>query len=277
MSQSTDANQSSTDTSSDADTDAAFHAIIESSIIREYFDPLDTLADETRVDLRPGEIHSRMQDPAKVAMADVALSSDAFDHYEVGEEGIRLGVKLERMKRILGFADDPDDLVEFELDAETRRLTVRIGESFEWEISLVDPTKIRAEPDAPTDLPTDTAATIEGRDYSRAVEAADMTADFVALEADAATDEFRFEGADDLETTHVRFGSEDRLDDGDLEAARSLFSVPYLSEFDDAIDAGDEVRVELGTDVPTRLGFDFADGAGEAEFVLAPRLDTSED
>jgi len=45
-----------------------------------------------------------------------------------------------------------------------------------------------------------------------------------------------------------------------------------MKDLNKAIDAGDEVSVELGEEFPINLFFDIAEGNGSVRFMLAPRI-----
>lgn len=259
-------------TQTQTDDSIAFEAIVPAADLQEFLEPLSTIADEANIEVRDAEIAAAVPDHSNVAMADVTLSSDAFESYRPGGGDLVLGVKLERLDDVLGFADG-DDLVHLQLDQVTRLLEVQIN-GFEWELALIDPDKVRSAPDSRPDAAFETVVGLEGSDVSDAISATDMTSDHVALRGDAETEAFVLEAQGDLERSSVAFGPEERLDDVDEEIAdcESLFSLKYLDEFEDAIDGDDEVVLRIGDDVPLFVEFDLVDGEGEAQFMLAPRL-----
>ncbi|MFB6170381.1 MAG: DNA polymerase sliding clamp, partial [Haloarculaceae archaeon] len=139
-----------------------------------------------------------------------------------------------------------------------------------YTLALIDPDSIRQEPDLPDlDLPADVV--LEGRDINRAVTAADMVSDHIALGVDAAEEVFYVDAEGDTDDVHFELGREDLID---LTAgeAYSLFSLDYLKDMNKAIPGDAEVRMELGEEFPVKLHFEFAEGQGQVTYMLAPRI-----
>ena len=164
---------------------------------------------------------------------------------------------------------DAGQLVQLELDEETRKLHVQI-EGLEGTLALIDPDSIRQEPDLPDlDLPANVV--VEGADIARAVKAADMVSDHIALGVDADEELFYVDAEGDTDDVHLELTREDLIDltAGD---ARSLFSLDYLQDMNKAIPSDAEVTMELGEEFPVKLHFDIAEGEGSVTFMLAPRI-----
>ena len=199
-------------------------------------------------------------------MVDMHLSRDAFESYET--DGGVIGVDLSRLEEFAGMAD-AGQLVQLELDEETRKLNVQI-EGLEGTLALIDPDSIRQEPDLP-DLDLSSTIVLEGRDIARAVKAADMVSDHIALGVDPDEEVFYVDAEGDTDDVHLELGEEDLID---LVAgeARSLFSLDYLKDMNKAIPSDAEVTVELGQEFPVKLHFDIAEGEGNVTYMLAPRI-----
>jgi proliferating cell nuclear antigen len=164
---------------------------------------------------------------------------------------------------------DSGQLVELELNEETRKLRIQIG-GLEYTLALIDPDSIRQEPDIPDlDLPAE--ITLQGRDIDRAVTAADMVSDHIALGVDVEDEHFYVDAKGDTDDVHFQL---DRVDLIDLEVgeAHSLFSLDYLKDMNKAIPKDAEVRIELGEEYPVKLHFSIAEDQGQVTFMLAPRI-----
>jgi proliferating cell nuclear antigen len=112
---------------------------------------------------------------------------------------------------------------------------------------------------------------IEGRDIDRAVTAADMVSDHIALGVDGDGEYFYVDAEGDTDDVHFE------LDEGDLlslEAgdAHSLFSLDYLKDMNKAIPNDGEVTIELGEEYPVKMHFEIAEGMGHVTYMLAPRI-----
>jgi proliferating cell nuclear antigen len=243
-----------------------FKAIVSAETLRGALDSVSVLVDECKINLNEDGLAIRAVDPANVGMVDLTLEVEAFESYET--DGGVIGVNLARLEDFVGMADS-DQLVQLELDEETRKLHVRI-DGLEGTLALIDPESIRKEPDIP-DLDLPATVVVEGRDIDRAVKAADMVSDHIALGVDADEELFYVDAEGDTDDVHLELTREDLID---LVAgeARSLFSLDYLKDMNKAIPKDAEVEVELGEEFPVKLHFDIAEGQGEVTYMLAPRI-----
>ena len=246
-----------------------FKAIVRAERLQSTLDSVGVLVDECKIHLDDGGIEIRAVDPANVGMVDLSLDASAFESYEA--DGGLIGVNLVRLQDIAGMADS-GQLVELELDEETRKLHISI-DGLEYTLALIDPESIREEPDLP-DLDLSSTIVIEGRDIDRAVTAADMVSDHIELGVDEGEEVFYVEAEGDTDDVHLELDGEDLID---LLAgnASSLFSLDYLQDMDKAIPKDAEVTMELGEEFPVKLHFDIAESEGEVTYMLAPRIQSN--
>ncbi len=243
-----------------------FTAIVSSGTLLAALDSVSVLVDECKVRLDEDGVTIRAVDPANAGMVNLQLDTSAFESYE--SDGETIGVDLTRLEDIAGMAN-ADDLIHLELDEKTRKLHIQI-DGLEYTLALIDPDSIRQEPDLP-DLDLSATIGIEGRDIDRAVTAADMVSDHIALGVDAEDEYFYVDAEGDTDDVHFELDRDEliSLSAGD---AHSLFSLDYLKEMNKAIPNDAEVSVELGEEFPVNLHFDIAAGDGSVTFVLAPRI-----
>ncbi|MFD1586705.1 DNA polymerase sliding clamp [Halorientalis brevis] len=243
-----------------------FNAIVSADTLRTTLDSVSVLVDECKIHLTEDGIEIRAVDPANVGMVDLRLDAAAFESYET--DGGTIGVNLSRLEEFAGMAD-AGQLIHLELDEETRKLHVQI-EGLEGTLALIDPDSIRQEPDLPDlDLPADVV--LEGKDIDRAVKAADMVSDHIALGVEAGDEVFYVDAEGDTDDVHFELGREDLID---LVAgnAHSLFSLDYLKDMNKAIPKDAEIEMELGEEFPVKMHFDIAEGDGTVTYMLAPRI-----
>jgi proliferating cell nuclear antigen len=243
-----------------------FKAIVSAETLLTALDSVSVLVDECKVRLNEDGLAIRAVDPANVGMVDLDLSAEAFESYEA--DGGLIGVNLSRLEDIAGMADS-GQLVELELDEETRKLHIQI-DGLEYTLALIDPDSIREEADLP-DLDLAAEIVLEGADLDRAVRAADMVSDHIALGVDADAETFDVTAEGDTDDVHLSLDREDLID---LTAgsAHSLFSLDYLRDMNRAIPNDAEVTAELGEEFPVKLHYEFAAGAGQVTYMLAPRI-----
>ncbi|WP_256288644.1 DNA polymerase sliding clamp [Halobellus inordinatus] len=243
-----------------------FKAIVSASTLQDALDSVSVLVDECKIRLNEDELSIRAVDPANVGMVDLSLDAAAFESYEA--DGGVIGVNLAKLEDFVGMASG-DQLVELELDEETRKLNIRM-DGLSSTLALIDPDSIRQEPDIP-DLDLAAEIVLEGAQLDRGIKAADMVSDHVRLRVDATDEAFHIEAEGD--TDDVDF----ELDTDDLIAltagsADSLFSLDYLKDMNKAIPKDAEVTVELGEEFPVKIHYAVAEGQGNVTYMLAPRI-----
>ncbi|WP_331235642.1 DNA polymerase sliding clamp [Natronorarus salvus] len=243
-----------------------FKAIVSADTLGAALDSVSALVDECKIQLGEEEFSIRAVDPANVGMVDLTLSASAFESYEA--DGGTIGVNLSRLEDIVGMAD-AGQLVDLELDEETRKLTIRL-DGLKYTLALIDPDSIREEPDIP-DLDLPARVVLEGRDVNRAVKAADMVSDHIALGVDTAEERFYVEAEGDTDDVNFKLDREDLIDLTPGEA-HSLFSLDYLKEMNKAIPTDGEVTIDIGEEFPVKLHFEIAEGEGNVTYMLAPRI-----
>jgi len=243
-----------------------FKAIVGSGTLEAALDSVSVLVEECKIRLGEDGLTIRAVDPANVGMVDLTLDVAAFEAYET--DGGVIGVDLSRLEEFASMADT-DQLVQLELDEETRKLHVQI-DGLEGTLALIDPDSIRQEPDIP-DLDLPATVVLEGRDIDRAVRAADMVSDHIALGVDGDAELFYVDAEGDTDDVHFELDREEliQLEAGD---AHSLFSLDYLKEMNRAIPGDTEVTMELGEEFPVKLHFEIAEGNGHITYMLAPRI-----
>ncbi|MEZ3115801.1 DNA polymerase sliding clamp [Halobaculum sp. MBLA0147] len=243
-----------------------FTAIVSASTLRDALDSVSVLVDECKIRLNEDELVIRAVDPANVGMVDLSLEAAAFESYEA--DGGVIGVNLSRLEDIASMADS-GDLINMELDEETRKLHIQI-DGLSYTLALIDPDSIREEPDIPDlDLPAEIVP--EGAQIDRGITAADMVSDYIRLRVDETEETFVIEAEGDTDDVDFVLGREDLIE-LQAGAADSLFSLDYLKDMNKAIPNDAEVRVELGDDFPVKMHYDFAEGLGHVTFMLAPRI-----
>ena len=243
-----------------------FKAIVDASTLQDTLDSVSVLVDECKIRLEEDELSIQAVDPANVGMVDLALEAAAFESYEA--DGGVIGVNLSRLEDIAGMANS-GDLVQLELDEETRKLHIQI-DGLSYTLALIDPDSIREEPDIPDlDLPAEIV--LEGAQLDRGITASDMVSDHIRLRVDENQETVHVEAEGDTDDVDFTMDREDLID---LTAgpADSLFSLDYLKDMNRAIPGDAEVTVELGEEFPVKFHFAYAEGLGHVTFMLAPRI-----
>ena len=246
-----------------------FRSEINAGLLKSSVDTVSVLVDECKVRLDEDGLSITAVDPANVGMVELDIPANSFGSYEADEEV--LGLNLVRFEDIVGMANK-GDVVEMELDEETRKLTIRI-DGLRYTLSLIDPDSIHQEPNVPDlDLPGDIE--LAGREIRRGVKAAGMVSDHMAFGVSGDDDTFYMRAEGDTDDVRVDLTEEDviGLETGG-EKAESLFSLDYLDSMAKAIPNDAAVDVEVGDDYPVKMNFDVAGGDAHVTYLLAPRIE----
>ncbi|MDS0295882.1 DNA polymerase sliding clamp [Halogeometricum luteum] len=243
-----------------------FKAIVSASTLRDALDSVSVLVDECKIRLNEDDLSIRAVDPANVGMVDLTLDAASFESYEA--DGGVIGVDLSKLEDFVGMANS-DQLVELELDEETRKLQIRI-DGLTSTLALIDPDSIRQEPDIP-DLDLAAEIVLEGAQLDRGIKAADMVSDHVRLRVDDEEDSFHIQAQGDTDDVDFQLDAEDLIDLASG-TADSLFSLDYLKDMNKAIPKDAEVTMELGEEFPVKLHYRIAEGQGNVTYMLAPRI-----
>jgi proliferating cell nuclear antigen len=244
-----------------------FSAIIDEDVLTDWLDPATALVSEAKIHATDGGLELAAVDAANVAMVELELDASACASYEASGEV--LGVNLERLTEVVSMADS-GDMVELDLDAEARRLGIRIG-GLSFDLALIDPDSIREEPDIP-ELDWPATYVITGRQFGRAVTAADLCSDHVEMAGDDGELVVSARGdTDDVELTLTDELLSSRFD-GNGDGVTSLFSLDYLDDMSGPVGSDTEVSVVLGDELPVKFRYSDHDGGVQVLNLLAPRI-----
>ncbi len=264
----------------DGPENCVFQLVVNAETIQTALGVVGALVDECHLYVREDEVRIRAMDPTTVAGVDLTLERSVFEAYDGGnvrdgsdidDEGdVHVGVDVTKLGTVLKMADR-DQLVRLALDAETRRLEIRMGE-LSYELALLDPETVRAPLDeSGPDIGFTGRVVITADEVGRTIRAADMVSTYLALGVDEAEETFYAEAKGDTDDVSLALPGDDLVEfsPGD---AHSLYSVDYLRAIDRAMPKDAEIDLRLGTEVPLKLCYEFAEGAGSVEYLLAPRL-----
>ena len=261
---------------SNAATDAeseerVLNTIIQAGHLKDALGVLQTAVSEAIVHIGSHGIRVSCIDPSTVSMHNpLEIDASGFEH--VPDGSFALGVNLIRLEDYLSKAS-PDDLVNLSFKPTTRMLNIQYGR-VDVDLACIDPDTIRAEPDTnEIDLPNQ--FTIPVSDWVDALDVADLTSDHVCVVCQPDEEQVAVRAEGDTDFVEVAFGREDTLDPSKItDETESKFSLEYLTRIAKAMPSG-EVSVSVGDEFPTILEYEFADGHGHVETMVAPRIDTS--
>jgi proliferating cell nuclear antigen len=242
-------------------------ADIDADIFRESIDVISALVPECRLHVGESGIRTRAVDTANVAMVSIELSSEAFNSFVATES--ELGIDIAKMKNILGMVGK-GDVMKMELPDDGHKLELNFG-GYKYSITLLDVNTIRKDPNPPTiNLPG--KAVLSGTSLNNAIKAAAVISDKIALGIDPSAGIFYMEAEGDTDHIRLDLGGDDLIS-LDAAEARSLFSLDYLKDMGKVMSRAEKVEVHLGIDHPVKFSFAIAEGNGQVEYLLAPRIE----
>jgi proliferating cell nuclear antigen len=253
--------------------DAVVSGLIGADKLQQYIDIFGALVDECKWHFGDEGITGAAVDPANVAMLDgVRLSASAFDAYDAPGQ-VTLGLDLERLDDLINSAT-ADDLIDFYIDMETRKLVLSYRE-ITHEMGLIDPDMIRNDPDLP-DLDLPNHVIVDSDRLDEAITNVALMSDHITIEA--ADDPglgtcFVVSAEGDTDRTDVTFPVSDlpRAEIDDAEAT-SLFSIAYLEDLIDPVPSQVDVTIHAGTEFPMKWEYDLFDEQLDVTAMLAPRI-----
>ncbi|MFC7071860.1 DNA polymerase sliding clamp [Halovenus rubra] len=243
-----------------------FTATIDAKAFRNVLESVGVLVEECRVHIDSDGMRFRAADPALVALVDLTLDAEHFEHYEARETV--LGVNIERLTEILSVAESGDS-IQMELDISSHKLTVEVG-TLSYTLGLLDPDSIRDEPDLP-DLEPPATVTLKGYHIDRGVKAAEMVSNHLRLAVDEDEETFAIEAEGDTDDVAVELGREEvtSLAPG---SADSLYSLEYLTAINRVIPNDEPVTLELGEEFLAGLEFEVPEAKQSVSYRIAPRM-----
>ncbi|RZN62597.1 proliferating cell nuclear antigen (pcna) [Methanonatronarchaeum sp. AMET6-2] len=243
----------------------AFKASIKTGKLKEAFDAVGRLVDEIKLKVTEDGLNTKAVDPANVAMSILSIPKEEFETYEQDEE-MTIGIDLNRIDDILSLASNEDILNIHTEDGSMMNITVS---GFEYDISLIDPSTIRKEPNIPDlDLPAEIV--LNGKRIQRAIKATEKISDYIVISTE--NDSLIIKGEGDTDSVKIDIPKEDLIKIDADENARSLFSLDYLSDMSKSLQKAPEVTMHLGTDYPIMFKFNIA--GSNIEYLLAPRIES---
>lgn len=227
---------------------------------------------EGKVHFNDDGLQTSVVDPAQVGMhPDIHLDAAAFESYEA-PGAATVGVNFPRLVEVLDIVDS-DELVQFELDMESRKLHLDLGAATQT-LRLIDPEAIRKEPDT-SDVELPNTVTLSGDQIDTALTVADLNSDHVEVIFDADGETVTFDAEGDTEHGAVTYDAEDVPDIEAAEDTAALFSLDYLQGMTEAVPSDATVMFRFGDEFPVKFSWATCGGDLSVRSMLAPRIQSN--
>lgn len=242
-----------------------FDVSIEAGKLSQAFRPIQILSEDAIIEVHDDYIEVPAVDGAKAASAIVNLSEDSFDEYNVSRQTI--GIDLNELEKVFKFSEE-DMVLDLWLDTDINALYIRSG-SQEHRIGLV-PTESIDE--VPRQLSVEFSSRIQMKatEFSQAITAADMFSDQIRFFTEEGT-RLTVEGKGDTNRTRRAISEED-AELLNIITIDSTFESRYLVDLDTCIPSESIVQMYLDEQSPMRLQYDLAEGDGQVDYRLAPKI-----
>jgi proliferating cell nuclear antigen len=245
----------------------ALEVLVNAETLEKTIEIANSAGDESILRFGSHGLTITLVDPANVYMADVEVEAGAFE--AVGDGMFPAGVSHNSLLEFIGKSDS-DEVASLAFDSETRRLALEFG-PYERDYALIDPDSIRQEPDIPEGLDLPNVFEIDAKTLKEVVDVSGLVSDHVSVEGDPDAECIRVvaEGTTDTNTATL----DDELDFADVQDdVNSFLSLDYLEDAVKVIPKSATVEVRFGDEFPVMMEWDFADGHGHVEQVIAPRI-----
>lgn len=224
---------------------------VRANVLRELVSQLVILTEECKLVVDKDGLHTKLVDPAHVAMADLYLDKEAFEEFKMDGE-VELGIDIRKILEILKLCGT-DTTLGIEHDEEHKKLIFTIG-NLTRRMALVD-TAGMSDPRIPNlDLPG--KVILDTEHMVQAMKAIASVSDHCILIANM--HHFEIVGEGDTDNVELSLPKDLLLDLECKETVRSLFPLDYMGNMIKAIPAK-EVTIYLGNDYPVKMQFSWAE------------------
>jgi len=262
---------------SDAEPVENMTIIVRAEVLQQVIDQLLTVVDEAIFRIGYDGLSVAAVDPANVAMVDLEVDPGAFE--SVGDGMFPIGINIQKLDDYVDGASGSDP-VKLSYRPEKRSIEIE-HTNVEVEMAGIDPDAIRGEPDIP-EIDHRAEFDVDAKVFRDAVENADLVTTHVRLEADVGDEALAVSGQGDIDEIRTVIESDELAGANFSEGVNSLFSVEYLiggskggSKYKGMLkplSSGTVLTGELDDEMPLFLSYEFADGFGNVQMMLAPRI-----
>ena len=234
-------------------------------LMRTIVETLGVVVEEARLDFGKDGLSVRVVDPSHVAMIKMDVDSAAFETWEVDET--KLGLEMSKMHQFLSVAG-AGDMVKLAYNNEYGQATIHIGK-IDLNLRPLDNSTLISPIFPSLELPC--GVTIAGSELSQALKAAKLVGDLVNLSLTDDTFTVNVEGP--TYSVNLDFSKDELMAIDCKEAASSQYSLTYLTPLTKIFQGIENVNLRFGKNLPLKLTFSFADGAGHVDYLLSPRVE----
>lgn len=230
---------------------------IATSVLKEFFSIVETLATELRLHIDSDKIWYRTTDTANVAMAYSELSSEAFTVYDIGEPS-SICIDLTKFRNVFQMKG-----AEITIESANESQIIIYCGGYDYKLALLNDATVKKDPGMPQlELPGE--ITINGGIIGDIIKIVGISSDKPRFILDASG--FRISSKDIDEVGRTINPDEAIKMSG---TGNSMFSIDYLKEAARAW-GNSEITIQIGNDFPIIVSYQIT--RGKSMFLLAPRI-----
>lgn len=242
--------------------------LLEAQYFKDGISIVSDIVNEIKLRTLPEGIEVVAMDPANVVMTIFRMKPSCFSVYEPGKDEV--GLNLSLLKQILRRAAAKDPL---KISVSDNRLHVSFGKTDTRTFSLPI-IEIEEKTQKVPKLEFTVKVVMPGKMLSSAVADADIVAESVAFVGNEGR--LNLVAAGDLSSANVEISGDAKVEITGKGPVKSRYSVEYLQKLVCGDKICDNVAVSFAKDYPLLLEFKQEDKV-ELSFILAPRVDSSDD
>ncbi|MGA1821225.1 MAG: DNA polymerase sliding clamp [Thermoplasmatota archaeon] len=244
-----------------------FEVDIKAEALRSVFSILTPIVGEVKLRADEEGWKIKAVDPAHVAMVDLSLSRDAFESYDV--EPMEMGLNVERLLEHVKGAR-AEEIIKMKLD-EDNRLVVSMS-NLTLKLPLVDASGF-SDPKVPN-LTLPIGLKLNSGELLKGLKISASISDYITF--NCLEDKLIMTSSEDLSSMTLELSKGVEYEEVHFEeVAKSSFSLDYFTHMMKGVGNNRDIYLYIGNSYPLKLDFEFADEAGKARYLLAPRIESA--
>ncbi|MBW2995232.1 proliferating cell nuclear antigen (pcna) [Candidatus Woesearchaeota archaeon] len=239
--------------------------LAEPKYLKESISVISELVNEARFKITPDAVELVAMDPANVAMVIFKLLSSAFVEYDVKKE-TEISINLDNLKMIMRRVT-PKDMVTLELGESKLQIVLKGNVKRTFDIPILE---LEEKEQKVPELKFPLSITMDAAMLEQAIEDADLVAESVVFNADAANFIVAAEG--DLSKALIEMKKDDNMKIKASGKAKARYSIEYLKKIIRGGKLAENALIMFNTDYPLKIEYKVVDKLLLA-FILAPRVE----
>ena len=239
--------------------------LADNSIFKNAFESISSIVDEVTLTADSEALHLRCLDKSHITFITMELNKTVFDEYHC-DTPEKMAIDCDDFYQLLKKCKD--NILELSTDNTNLLVTFKGDATRKFKLPFIDLEYDNPQPPR-IDLPCNVIIP-SGllKDYIN-----DMA--FFSEKLNFIVDENYFKVATDGQKGEAEI--EYLHGENILETVKSMYSIPKLQEIMKAHKFAKECIVSIGDDMPVKVNFTLPTGDGKLEYLLAPRLDDSDE